>query len=183
MGRATKSLDETTLHFKETFYQDFLFEMIQPPLIVVTDPNELIVMKAKDSILDPGHDWSSDDYSEFPTIGHVRLKLIEAQKLMDKDISFSSIVQSDPYCVIKCGPAEQKTTMIKNNLNPVWNMNFDFDWHGEEIIRIDCWDHNKPVDKKSAFLRRANLSPHSVRLTHFAPSHWINFYREILLDG
>jgi len=97
-------LDETTLHFKETFYQDFLFEMVQPPLIVVTDPNELIVMKAKDSILDPGHDWSSDDYSEFPTIGHVRLKLIEAQKLMDKDISFSSIVQSDPYCVIKCGP-------------------------------------------------------------------------------
>ena len=58
---------------------------------------------------------------------------------MDKDL----IAKSDPYCIIKCGPSKKQTTMIKNNLNPSWKQSFDFDWHGEEIIRIECWDHNK----------------------------------------
>jgi|OM-RGC.v1.036370892 C2 domain. len=58
---------------------------------------------------------------------------------MDKDL----IAKSDPYCIIKCGPTKKQTTMIKNNLNPSWKQSFDFDWHGEEIIRIECWDHNK----------------------------------------
>ena len=33
--------------------------------------------------------------------------------------------------------------MKKNNLNPAWKESFDIDWHGEEIIQIECWDHNK----------------------------------------
>ena len=36
-----------------------------------------------------------------------------------------------------------QTTMKKNNLNPAWKESFDIDWHGEEIIQIECWDHNK----------------------------------------
>lgn len=36
--------------------------------------------------------------------------------------------------------------MVKNNLNPVWNEQYEFDWHGEELVRVDCWDHNKAGD-------------------------------------
>lgn len=33
--------------------------------------------------------------------------------------------------------------MKKNNLNPAWKESFDFAWHGEEIVKLECWDHNK----------------------------------------
>ena len=39
--------------------------------------------------------------------------------------------------------SKMQTTMKKNNLNPAWKESFDIDWHGEEIIQIECWDHNK----------------------------------------
>ena len=42
-----------------------------------------------------------------------------------------------------CIQTKVQTTMKKNNLNPAWKESFDFDWHGEEIVKIECWDHNK----------------------------------------
>ena len=44
---------------------------------------------------------------------------------------------------------EYQTEMVKNCLSPVWNSQQQFDWHGEEIIRIDCWDHNKAEEKNN----------------------------------
>lgn len=44
--------------------------------------------------------------------------------------------------------------MVKNNLNPVWNEQYEFDWHGEELVRVDCWDHNKAGDyQKKNFIK------------------------------
>ena len=42
-----------------------------------------------------------------------------------------------------------QTTMKKNNLNPAWKESFNLDWHGEEIVKIECWDHNKVIFKKT----------------------------------
>lgn len=42
--------------------------------------------------------------------------------------------------------------MVKNCLSPVWNSQQQFDWHGEEIIRIDCWDHNKAEEKNNLYI-------------------------------
>ena len=46
---------------------------------------------------------------------------------------------------------EYQTEMVKNCLSPVWNSQQQFDWHGEEIIRIDCWDHNKAEEKNNLY--------------------------------
>lgn len=59
-------------------------------------------------MLDPGHDWSKEDYSAFPAIGHITLDIIEAKKLMDKDL----IAKSDPYCDIKCGPRTEFKKLV-----------------------------------------------------------------------
>ena len=56
--------------------------------------------------------------------------------------------------------------MKKNNLNPAWKENFDFDWHGEEIIKIECWDHNKV----SFFETRTRANFASVHKTRFSRS-------------
>lgn len=109
------------------------------PMIVVTDPNELIVMKSMKTILEPGHSWSDEDKKCFQPLGKITLKIIEAKKLMDKDL----IAKSDPYCIVQCGPTQHQTKMIPNNLNPTWNEEINFDWLGSEFVRIDCWDHNK----------------------------------------
>jgi hypothetical protein len=32
---------------------------------------------------------------------------------------------------------------VPNDLNPKWSEKFEFDWHGEELVQIECWDFNK----------------------------------------
>ena len=128
--------------------------LIIQPLIVVTDPNELIVMKQKEDVLDPGHSWSKENFCEFPTLGKIQLRVIQGTDLMDTDL----IGKSDPYCIVLCGPvspfvlisgheafAQNKfeTKRVPNDLNPKWSEKFDFDWHGEELLQIECWDFNK----------------------------------------
>ena len=55
-----------------------------------------------------------------------------------------------------------QTTMKKNNLNPAWKESFDFDWHGEEIIKIECWDHNKV---RSTMKYEVTFSVHETRFS------------------
>ncbi|CAG5103510.1 Oidioi.mRNA.OKI2018_I69.chr1.g803.t1.cds [Oikopleura dioica] len=109
------------------------------PLIVVTDPNELIVMKQKENVFDPGHAWSKQNFCEFPTLGKIQLRVIQGTDLMDTDL----IGKSDPYCIVLCGPNKFETKRVPNDLNPKWSEKFDFDWHGEEFLQIECWDFNK----------------------------------------
>ena len=54
--------------------------------------------------------------------------------------------------------SKMQTTMKKNNLNPAWKESFDIDWHGEEIIQIECWDHNKVSNLRHSSNRKINLS-------------------------
>merc|ERR1712131_460730 len=127
------------------------------PLIVVTDPDQHIIMKVLNDYLDPaGRKWSDEQSRFFPAVGKIHILVKEARQLMDRDL----IAKSDPYCVIKCGPTKVQTTMKKNNLNPAWKESFDFDWHGEEIVKIECWDHNKFT--KHDFLGEAQVSLYEI---------------------
>jgi len=126
------------------------------PLIVVTDPNQHVLMKVLHDYLDPGRKWSDAENTFFPPIGKIHLIVKEARQLMDKDL----IAKSDPYCIIKCGPTKVQTTMKKNNLNPLWKEAFDLEWHGEEILTVECWDHNKFT--KHDFLGQAVISLYDI---------------------
>jgi len=53
-------------------------------------------------------------------VGRLDLSVVEAKDLLDKDF----FTVSDPYCIIKIGTEEARTARIKDNLNPVWNENF-----------------------------------------------------------
>jgi len=53
-------------------------------------------------------------------VGRLDLSVVEGKELLDKDF----ITVSDPYCIIKIGTQEARTQRIKDNLNPVWNENF-----------------------------------------------------------
>ena len=58
----------------------------------------------------------------------VHIDLIRAKDLMKTDM----IGKSDPYAVLKYGPAQQdKTPTIKNTQNPLWNHGSDFTREGD----------------------------------------------------
>ncbi|KAL6215075.1 hypothetical protein ACLB2K_014506 [Fragaria x ananassa] len=54
--------------------------------------------------------------------------------------------KTDPYVVLlmKKSEAKQKTRVITNNLNPVWNQTFDFMVEDalHEMVIIEVWDHD-----------------------------------------
>eukprot|EP01098_Paradermamoeba_levis_P015334 TRINITY_DN7726_c0_g1_i1.p1 TRINITY_DN7726_c0_g1~~TRINITY_DN7726_c0_g1_i1.p1 ORF type:complete len:550 (+),score=128.35 TRINITY_DN7726_c0_g1_i1:78-1727(+) len=60
--------------------------------------------------------------------GSLYIKVIEAKDLAFKNPSGNS----DPFVKITVGDEKQKTKVIKRNLNPVWNQDFDF------IIKDPC---------------------------------------------
>ncbi|KAK7351373.1 hypothetical protein VNO77_10774 [Canavalia gladiata] len=67
------------------------------------------------------------DYSdlELKPVGILEVKLVQAKSLLNKDL----IGKSDPYAVIFVRPLRDRTKTsktINNQLNPVWNENFEF---------------------------------------------------------
>jgi Ca2+-dependent lipid-binding protein len=53
--------------------------------------------------------------------GVIRIHVVEARNLVNRDISFIKKGRSDPYAMITVGNQTFKTKTIDNNLNPVWN--------------------------------------------------------------
>ncbi|KAL2346698.1 hypothetical protein Fmac_000698 [Flemingia macrophylla] len=67
------------------------------------------------------------DYSnlELKPVGILEVKLVQAKSLTNKDM----IGKSDPYAVVFVRPLRDRTKtskIINNQLNPVWNENFEF---------------------------------------------------------
>lgn len=59
--------------------------------------------------------------------GLLRIILLEAQNLIAKDNMMGGMVKgkSDPYAKISVGEFTFKSSVIKENLNPVWNEMYD----------------------------------------------------------
>jgi len=64
----------------------------------------------------------------------VRIKIIAARDLENKDISILRKDKSDPYAVVQIGSQISKTKTINNNLNPTFNECF------EAIVGKYQWD-------------------------------------------
>uniref|UniRef100_A0A1I7XSM8 C2 domain-containing protein n=1 Tax=Heterorhabditis bacteriophora TaxID=37862 RepID=A0A1I7XSM8_HETBA len=71
------------------------------------------------------HFLSTFNYFILAFLGVIRLKVIEAKNLENRDISFIRKGKSDPYCEIQVGSQFLKTRTIDNDLNPVWNEYFE----------------------------------------------------------
>jgi len=72
----------------------------------------------------------------------LKIKVISAHHLKNVD-HLGSL--TDPYCLIFCEGRSAGTRVIKNNLNPVWNEQFEFEIHEPNIavVNIMVWDQSK----------------------------------------
>jgi Ca2+-dependent lipid-binding protein len=76
--------------------------------------------------------------------GIVRIKIIEARNLENKDISILRKDKSDPYCELQVGAQIFRTKTINNDLNPTFNEYFEavVDQASGQTLRIDLFDED-----------------------------------------
>ncbi|VDK79854.1 unnamed protein product [Onchocerca ochengi] len=100
-------------------------------------PNEIVVPLAPNIDITRLHLPEPD--------GVLRLKIIEARNLENRDIKFTKNMASDPYCEIQVGSQFYRTKTIDNDLNPVWNEYFEFvvDQADGQKLRIELFDYDK----------------------------------------
>lgn len=80
----------------------------------------------------------------------VRLKIIEAKNLENRDISFIKKGKSDPYAEIQVGSQFFKTRTIDDDLNPIWNEYFEavVDQADGQKLRIELFDEDQGKDEE-----------------------------------
>jgi Ca2+-dependent lipid-binding protein len=76
--------------------------------------------------------------------GIIRIKIMEARNLENKDISILRKDKSDPYCEIQVGAQIFRTKTINNDLNPKFNEYFEavVDQASGQTLRIDLFDED-----------------------------------------
>ncbi|TKR64184.1 hypothetical protein L596_024763 [Steinernema carpocapsae] len=76
--------------------------------------------------------------------GIIRLKIIEAKNLENRDVSFIHKGKSDPYCEIQVGSQIFRTRTINNDLNPIFNEHFEavVDQASGQKLRIELFDED-----------------------------------------
>ncbi|CAI5446596.1 unnamed protein product [Caenorhabditis angaria] len=105
-------------------------------------PNEIVVPLA------PNVDVTKLYFPE--PDGVIRLKIIEAKNLENRDISFIKKGKSDPYAEIQVGSQFFKTRTIDNDLNPIWNEYFEavVDQADGQKLRIELFDEDQGKDEE-----------------------------------
>ncbi|CAD5220105.1 unnamed protein product [Bursaphelenchus xylophilus] len=76
--------------------------------------------------------------------GVLRIKIVEARNLENKDVSFLTKDKSDPYCEVQLGSQLFKTETINNDLNPVFNEYFEaiVDQASVQKLRLNMFDED-----------------------------------------
>ncbi|KAK1370183.1 Synaptotagmin-4 [Heracleum sosnowskyi] len=113
---------------------DFKLKVIGGDISTIPGISEAIEETIRDAIEDsitwpvrqvipiiPG-DYS---YLELKPVGTLEVKLVQAKELTNKDI----IGKSDPFAVLFIRPVRSRmktSKIVNNNLNPIWNENFEF---------------------------------------------------------
>lgn len=75
----------------------------------------------------------------------ITVKLIRARKLAAKDLNG----KSDPYAVVQLGTVSKRSKVVQANLNPTWNVSFEFVGSRSEpitnksILRIALYDEDR----------------------------------------
>ncbi|CAF1155404.1 unnamed protein product [Adineta steineri] len=86
--------------------------------------------------------------------GHLRVTIVEAAKLADKDKTDFN----DPYVEVYIDEKKKyKTRTLQNVERPIWNETFDFDiWPSNEYVHIDVYDEDE--GKKPDVIGSAKVS-------------------------
>ncbi|XP_026202787.1 extended synaptotagmin-1 [Anabas testudineus] len=108
------------------------------------------------AIVQPRH--TSPDLS-FASEGLLRIILMEAKGLVAKDNMMGGMVKgkSDPYAKISVGEVPFKSSVIKENLNPVWNEMYEVVLRPQSGQQIQVEVYDKDMDKDD-FLGRFQTS-------------------------
>jgi len=105
-------------------------------------------------------------HSELP-VTQLRLKVIRAHDLKNTDLGLLPGDVSDPFVVARVGSQEFKTSVISNNLNPVWNSpHFEFEiMEEDEKLHLEVFNSNQwHADDSLGFIEVLvqNLEPNKV---------------------
>ncbi|TKY60128.1 ADP-ribosylation factor GTPase-activating protein AGD12 [Spatholobus suberectus] len=92
-------------------------EFLKPGLRIVSDKSNLQSSISK-GIMDSFRSTSGSQHTEgmVEFIGMLKVKVIKGT-----DLAIRDMMTSDPYVILKLGQQTVQTTVIKSNLNPVWN--------------------------------------------------------------
>lgn len=104
--------------------------------------------------------------------GVLRVKLIKARNLVDKDGLGSGV--SDPYAMLTVGATSHRAATIRDNLNPEWNDHFDFPIEvvqGQEL-NIEFYDDDDRKDDE--FLGRAKIQTSLVAQRGHIEGYWVD---------
>ncbi|KAG9152587.1 hypothetical protein Leryth_026186 [Lithospermum erythrorhizon] len=97
-----------------------LQEFLKPSLRIMSAPSKKNSLQASASkkIMDSFHSSSSSEKHEgmVEFIGMLKIKVIKGTNLAIRDM-----MSSDPYVILTLGKQKVQTTVVKSNLNPVWN--------------------------------------------------------------
>ena len=86
----------------------------------------------------------------------LHIRVIEAKDCP----KFDNCNASDPYVIIRVNGTEQKTKVISNNNNPIWNQEFHFDIQNPSngVIEMKMKDSDGPCQGKDDDMCTLNLS-------------------------
>lgn len=98
--------------------------------------------------------------------GIVKVTVLEAKDLKRADISLTGKGKSDPYVVVKVGAKSEKTKVVDNTVNPVWNETFEMmvDSADGQVLYLDVFDEDPGDDD---FLGRVNMDLSKLREVGF----------------
>ncbi|XP_029946655.1 extended synaptotagmin-1-like [Salarias fasciatus] len=95
----------------------------------------------------------------FASEGLLRIVLLEAQNLVAKDNKMGGMMKgkSDPYAKLKVGEVMFKSSVIKENLNPVWNEMYEVVLQPQSGQEVEVELFDKDMDQDD-FLGRFKVS-------------------------
>jgi Ca2+-dependent lipid-binding protein len=99
-------------------------------------PNEIVIPLTTETDIAKLHFPEPD--------GVLRVVVVEARNLENRDISFIKKGKSDPYASLSVGAQNLKTATVDNNLNPVWKECFEavVDQASGQRLQIEVFDED-----------------------------------------
>lgn len=116
-------------------------EFLKPSLRILSNPTKYSLQaslsrKIMDSFRTSSSSQKSEGMVEF--IGMLKVKIIKGTNMAIRDM-----LSSDPYVVLTLGQQKVQTTVVKSNLNPVWNEELMLSVPQEYgVVKLEVYDYD-----------------------------------------
>lgn len=115
-----------------------LQEFLKPSLRIVSSKSSFSSFRSCDSGRDADFDASNSAAGMIEFIGILKVKVLNGTNLAIRDM-----LTSDPYVVLTLGKQRVQTTVIKSNLNPVWNEELKLSVpESYGALKLEVYDHD-----------------------------------------